>query len=73
MRAMNQSQLDMRTNAADKVRDAAAAIAVFVGDLEATGIRTRWNLHLQVSNLLDIEERLREVQPKNRLKVIMND
>ena len=58
---MNQSQLDMRTN------------AVFVGDLEATGIRTRWNLHLQVSNLLDIEEKLREVQPKNPLKVIMND
>jgi hypothetical protein len=55
----------MRTNAADKVRDAAAAIAVFVGDLEATGIRTRWNLNLQVSNLKHIEENLRTVQPKN--------
>ena len=65
MKALNQSQLDMRANAADKVRDAAAAIAVFVGDLEATGIRTRWNLNLQVSNLKHIEENLRTVQPKN--------
>ncbi len=36
MRAMNQSQLDMRDDAVTKLREAAAALVVLAGDLDAT-------------------------------------
>ena len=62
MRAMNQSQLDMRDDAVTKLREAAAALVVLAGDLDATHTpvdKNIWRLAYECKKSMDMLENLK--------------
>ena len=62
MRAMNQSQLDMRDDAVTKLREVAAALVVLAGDLDATHTfvdKNIWLLAHESKKSMDMIENLK--------------
>ena len=64
MKAMNQSQLDWRNDSIEDLRNAAATLAVFSGDLQATGTHVNANIDVMSRECLLMIRELQNITPE---------
>jgi len=65
VRAMNQSQLDMRDDAVTKLREAAAALVVLAGDLDATQTSVDKNIWLMAGECKKSMDMIENLKVRN--------